>query len=145
MIGAFNNSGKINLNTSVWSEKEAAATGTKYLLSSRDFEDVANNVTITPTKLNKNSEYMMLIPTETISIKIRVKYTVTTTDTALPGEASVVVNDITSDDISFTFDQGKAYNFVLHLGLTSVKLSATVEGWGDEEDVVVNVPINTEK
>ena len=141
LIGAFYNSGKINLNSSEWSNKVAAAE-TKYLLSSEDFDEVAKEVTIEPTQLNKSSEYMMLIPTETMSIKIRVKYTVTTTDTALPDEASVVVNDITSNDISFTFDQGKAYNFVLHLGLTSVKLNAIVNDWEEEDDVVVNVPIN---
>ena len=85
----------------------------------------------------------MIIPHATMAVKIRVKYTVTTTDTSLTltDGKSVVVNDITSDEFAFTFDQGKAYNFVLHLGLTSVKLSASVSGW-DETDHVVNVPLN---
>ena len=83
----------------------------------------------------------MIIPHATMSVKVRVKYTVTTLDDNLDDKKSVVENNITSDAFSFTFDQGKAYNFVLHLGLTSVKLSASVSGW-DETDHVVNVPLN---
>jgi len=143
LIGAFNNSGKINLNTSTWTDKAVAAE-TKYSLTSSDFTNVANDVTISAQQLNKDSEYMMLIPTETMSIKIRVKYTVTTTDPDLTGGKSEVVNDITSNYIAFTFDQGKAYTFVLHLGLTSVNLSATVNEWDNAGDIVVNVPMNKE-
>ena len=143
LIGAFNNSGKINLNTSAWSN-QTAATSTSYLLSSNnsDFTSAASNVTKGKQQLNTASEYMMLIPTGTIGIKIRVKYTVTTTDTALTGSKSVIENNITSAEIPFTFEQGKAYDFVLHLGLTSVKLSASVTEWGTEENIVVNVPMN---
>ena len=56
---------------------------------------------------------------------------------------STIVNDITSQPFNFNFEQGKAYNFVLHLGLTSVKLSAEVSGWDETNiDKVVNVPMN---
>lgn len=140
LFGDFHTSADINLNTSVWSG-QTGTTGS-YALSSADFNAIATNVTTTATQLNKDSEYMMLIPTQTISIKIRVKYTVTTADTSLDGNQSVVVNDITSNDISFTFAQGKAYNFVLHLGLNSVDLSATVSDWDSASDIVVNVPMN---
>ena len=51
---------------------------------------------------------------------------------------------ITSEPFGFTFEAGKAYSFNLHLGLTSVKFSATVEGWDETTPgIVVNVPINT--
>lgn len=143
LIGAFHTNAKINMNTSAWSDY--SGTTASYSLSSADFETtVANKVTHEKQRLNKDSEYMMIIPHATMGVKVRVKYTVTTGDDNLDGGKSVVENDITSDEFAFTFDQGKAYNFVLHLGLTSVKLSASVSAWDEETDHVVNVPLNLE-
>lgn len=141
LIGGFHTTAEINMNTSEWSGY--SGTTASYSLSSvsGDFEAVANKVTHEKQQLNTASEYMMIIPHATMGVKVRVKYTVTTEDANLDGSESVVVNDITSEEFPFTFDQGKAYSFVLHLGLTSVKLSADVSGW-DETDHVVNVPLN---
>lgn len=141
LIGDFYTTGKLNLNGAVWTPDEAGKTGS-YTLKAEDFTTIANAVTIAPQVLNKDTEYMMLIPTKTIAVKVRVKYTVTTVDDKLSGGASVVENNITSDEFPFTFDQGKAYTFVLHLGLTSVKLDAVVVDWDEEVDYVVNVPNN---
>lgn len=143
LIGNFYTTGKLNLNGAVWTPDEDGKTGS-YTLKAEDFTDIAKAVTIDPEVLNKDTEYMMLIPTKTIAVKVRVKYTVTTADDKLSGGASVVENDITSDEFAFTFDQGKAYTFVLHLGLTSVKLDAEVAEWEDMGDYVVNVPNNFE-
>ena len=141
LIGNFNVNAKLNLNTATWGNQTSQATS--YKLESADFVDaVANNVNNSPQILNKDDEFMMLIPTGTIGVKIRVKYTVTTVDSSLSSN-SVIVNDITSAEFPFTFAQEKAYNFVLHLGLTSVKLSASVNDWDETPgDIVVNVPIN---
>lgn len=141
LIGNFYTTGKLNLNGAVWTPDEDGKTGS-YTLKAEDFTDVAKAVTIDPEVLNKNTEYMMLIPTKTIAVKVRVKYTVKTADDKLSDGASVVENDITSDEFAFTFAQGKAYTFVLHLGLTSVKLDAEVADWVEMGDYVVNVPNN---
>lgn len=141
LIGDFYTSGKLNLNGAVWTPDEDGKTAS-YTLRAEDFTAIAEDVTIDPQVLNKNTEYMMLIPTETIAVKVRVKYTVTTADDKLSGDKSVVVNNITSAEFPFTFVQGKAYTFVLHLGLTSVKLDAVVADWDEEVDYVVNVPNN---
>lgn len=143
--GGFHTTADINMNTSAWSDY--SGTTASYSLSSDDGDfvaSVADNVTHEKQQLNTASEYMMIIPHATMGVKVRVKYTVTTVDDNLDGDKSVVVNDITSDEFAFTFDQGKAYNFVLHLGLTSVKLSATVADWDTATgtDHVVNVPLN---
>ena len=141
LYGNFNHNAKLNLKTAIWEAQISHQTS--YKLEYSDFvSGVADNVNNSPQILNKDDEFMMLIPTGTIATKIRVKYTVTTTDESLAGDKSVIVNDITSDDISFTFAQGKAYYFVLHLGLTSVKLSATVNDWDEASNIVVNVPLN---
>lgn len=139
----FNNSGKLNLNSAEWTDR--AYSYTSYKLTRDNFEDVADEVTITATPLNNEESYMMLIPTAASNkVKVRVKYTVTTEDDKLTGGASVVENNITSDEFDFQFEQGKAYTFVLHLGLTSVKLDAEVADWEEMGDYVVNVPNNFE-
>lgn len=140
----FNNSGKLNLNGAKWTDR--ANSYTSYKLIRDNFKDVADKVTITPTPLNNEESYMMLIPTAASNkVKVRVKYTVTTKDDKLTGGASVVENNITSDEFDFQFAQGKAYTFVLHLGLTSVKLDAEVATWEEMGDYVVNVPNNFSK
>lgn len=143
LMGNFNTSGTINLNSSSWVPTNNAPSS--YTLGSSDFTDVATTgVTKNKQQLNKDSEYMMIIPHSTASYSIRVKYTVTTTDSSLVGVgSSVVENDITSAEFPFTFDKGKAYNFVLHLGLKTVDLSATVDSWDTPTDHAVNVPLNT--
>jgi len=80
----------------------------------------------------------------TDKMSIEVTYVVETTDANLAGGKSSITNTINSGDFTWTFEQGKAYNFVLHLGMTSVKFDAEVTSWVTAEgtDVVVNVPIN---
>lgn len=149
LFGNFHSEGTLNLaeeNNGVITPSTTATKWPSYKLGENDFTNAAKGVTIEPQKLSKDSEYLMIIPQKFENsdlISVRVKYTVTTKDDKLTGNdgASVIVNDITSDEFAFNFEMGKAYNFVLHLGLTSVKLSATVQGW-DETTVVVNVPIN---
>ena len=85
---------------------------------------------------------MMLIPGVFNDVTVTVNYTVKTVDDALASGASSIENKITSQPFDITFEQGKAYSFVLHLGLNSVKLSAEVSGWGDETPIVTNVPLN---
>ena len=72
LIGDFYTTGKLNLNGAVWTPDEAGKTGS-YTLKAEDFTTIANAVTIKPEVLNKNTEYMMLIPTKTIAVQVRVK------------------------------------------------------------------------
>lgn len=146
LIGQFYKKAKLNLETGVISDY--SETNTSYKLETGNFvEKVANDVTIKAEGLlNNEQSYLMFIP-QNLPIKIRVKYTVKTKDDNLftNGGYSIVENNITSDEFNFDFQKGHAYNFVLHLGLTSVKLSASVEKWADDENIVVNVPINFKK
>lgn len=91
--------------------------------------------------LNNNSSYLMLVP-QTAGINITVKYSVVTRDESLTTGYSRVDNEISSGDFNFTFEGGKAYDFVLHLGLTSVKLDADVSSWDNTTGYIVNVPLN---
>ena len=128
-------------------------------LTSNFVNGVAEKVTTTAQLLNAADSYIMLIPQNfsvapdesheapnSDKLKIRVTYTVKTTDTKLPTGQSEITNVITSNEFSFNFEAQKAYTFNLHLGMTSAKFSATVQAWDNNSNnvgTVVNVPINT--
>ena len=144
LIGKFDKNGVIDLTNSTWSGVEPADSEVIYTWEAANFvAEVANNVTTEKRQLNDAAHYAMIIPQNVTGMKVRVTYTVTTTDTNLTGGKSAIENVITSEPFDFNFAQGKAYMFNLHLGMTSVKFDASVSGWdivGSE--TVVNLPIN---
>ena len=109
----------------------------------------------TEAQLNCDESYIMIIPkhfedkdgTENDDIlTIEVTYDVVTADANLTSGYSQVTNVISTSFTGINFQAGKAYKFSLHLGLTSVKLTASVDNWIDgnntETDYAVNVPLN---
>lgn len=142
LIGSFYKQGKLNLNGGEWTPGSVEAE--TYHLTSVDFDNnVAIQVLTGEQVLNNKDGYVMIIPKpESMTQQIQVTYTVTTTDTNLDGGKSVVTNTITSDAFGIDFKQGKAYTFSLHLGLNSVKFTASVSDWVDGGDIAVNVPLN---
>lgn len=149
LIGKFYNSGTLQLNDGTWTELSAQES-TNYTLASANFADVASKVTATDAALNKDDSYIMIIPknfnSDSDKVKIKVTYTVTTDDSNLSGGKSEITNVIESDSFTFNFEQGRAYNFSLHLGLDSVEFEASVAEWtdGTQSDTAVNVPINAQ-
>ena len=103
----------------------------------------------TEAQLNADDSYIMIIPKEfkdNDNLTIKVTYDVITVDGNLAKGYSCVTNVINTSFTGINFEAGKAYKFSLHLGLTSVKLSATVDNWvpsgQSETDYAVNVPLN---
>ena len=142
LTGNFYQGGTLNLATGVWSDYVTAAS-TEYNWATADFAQ--SDVTTTKAVVLNDDKYLTVLPhTNNQQIQIEVVYTVKTTDASLAAGYSEVTNTIVSDPFDFTFEQGYAYNFVLHVGLTSVKFSADVTPWvdGATEDIVVNVPLN---
>ena len=142
LTGTFYKGGTLNLEDGTWSDYVAAAS-TEYNWASTDF--VNDDVTTTKAVVLNDDKYLTVLPhASSQQIIIEVVYTVKTTDASLDGGYSEVTNTIVSDPFNFTFVQGYAYNFVLHVGLNSVKFSAEVADWNKlgEEDIVVNVPLN---
>ena len=98
------------------------------------------------TLLNEKS-YLMIIPQdlsgEDSGFKIRITYDVITEGE--DGDNSTVTNTITSKEaLKVNFEQGKAYNFNLILGMTSVKFDASVAEWVDADaQNPVWLPVNT--
>lgn len=142
LTGNFYQGGTLDLEDGTWTDYVAAAS-TVYNWATDDFEQ--SDVTTTKAVVLKNNKYLTVLPhTSSQQIQIQVVYTVKTTDGALKDGYSEVTNTIVSDPFDFTFVRGYAYNFVLHVGLNSVKFSAEVADWDElgEEDIVVNVPLN---
>ena len=144
LTGDFYKGGTLSLIDGSWT-KDAAATKT-YTWGAGELI-AGHTVTKTKEVVIKDDSYLTVVPQLTDGnkdLKIKVTYTVTTEDAALAGGKSVVTSTVESDAFDFEFKQGYAYNFVLHIGLTSVKFDAEVAAWalGTDEDIVVNVPLN---
>jgi hypothetical protein len=86
--------------------------------------------------------YFMVIPTGNTNIKVKITYAVVTKDEKLGDKLSNVENAITKAT-SINLQSGKSYNLKLILGLTSVKLDATVADWQVDGSNEVYLPQNT--
>lgn len=87
--------------------------------------------------------YFMVIPTGNTNIKVKITYAVVTYDEKLGGYSTNVENAITKAT-SLLLESGKSYNLKLILGLTSVKLDATVADWQVDGSNEVYLPQNNE-
>ena len=90
----------------------------------------------------------MIIPSTAAdkSLKVTIDYYVNTTDASLSKGYSRVENKITKTITGFAPEAGKNYTLLLSLGMTSVKVSATVSDWTTEDGSTtqVDLPINVE-
>ena len=96
---------------------------------------------------SSNPRYFMVIPSPLPAVKtglyVQIKYHVVTKDTNLKGFVSDITNTITRR-ADIHFENGKSYNLKLILGLTSVKLDATVADWQVADDSEIWVPKNND-
>ena len=91
-----------------------------------------------------DATYYTFIPTTTsTTLNVKITYYVTTQDAKLDGGISCVKNVI---DKYITFASGFAcglnYNLNIVLGMTTVKLEATVDDWADPTSADIDLPIN---
>lgn len=101
------------------------ATGTYYAVEETE---VAGNAYSGTCYTSLVPRYFMVIPTGDTPVKIKITYAVVTKDEKLTGNISNVKNAITKTT-SLTLQSGKSYNLKLILGLTSVKMEASVADW----------------
>ena len=118
----------------------ATPAGTYYTLSATPLEVSAYTGTC---YTGLQPRYFMVIPTGNTDITVNIKYAVVTKDTKLTGNVSNVENDITKK-VTVNLENGKSYNLKLILGLTSVKLDATVADWKVADDTEIWLPQNNE-
>ncbi len=155
LIGKFAKKGDLNLNGGIWGaiseieENFIIKSSNLYKCITSESNTLKEKTLLNTSDGSDDKGYLMVIPQsfdgsdDAKALKIRVKYTVTTKDANLNGGESKITNNIISDPFAINFEQGKAYNFHLQLGLTSVKFTADVAQWEEGRDMAVNVPINT--
>lgn len=118
------------------------------------FTDASGSNTVTRAELSGDAytgdcysglipRYFMVIPTGNTAINVKIVYAVVTKDDKLKGTISNVENDITKT-VNVDLKNGKSYNLKLVLGLTSVKLDATVADWKVDGSTEVDLPQNAE-
>ena len=111
-----------------------------------------DGVTATSQNLLKDNTYFMFIPgtaTTANPLKVKITYYTTTDDpnlaTGYTRVENVITKSISAADPGLKFEAGKAYTLNLVLGMTSVKVTATVAGWTDDgSSTQVDLPINVE-
>jgi len=119
------------------------ADGTYYLAS--EFEPKVSALAganyTGPCYTELTPRYFMVIPTGVTAVKVKINYAVVTYDDKLDGYVSDVDNIITKQ-VSVNLESGKSYNLKLILGLTSVKLDATVADWQVADASEIYLPQN---
>lgn len=164
--GTFYPSGTLNLhntsaNTALWTPDAAAAT--TLTIPNADIaaslKATVNGETSFPaitgvTKTNVNiftgaapaktdATYYTFIPKgDATTLNVEITYYVTTQDAKLDGGISCVKNVIDKDIVFASFACGLNYNLNIVLGMTTVKLEATVEEWADPSNVDIDLPVN---
>lgn len=160
--------GVLNLNNTVEGEPlwdTSAADAGKLSLTlegdnlNNDIKDKGNvkaaeqpdGVTATSQSLLKDNTYFMFIPgtaTTAKPLKVKITYYTTTDDPNLSGGytrvENVITKSISAADTGLKFEAGKAYTLNLVLGMTSVKVTATMAGWDTGSSTQVDLPINVE-
>lgn len=153
---ALNPSGKFNLHTGEWTEKDPGSK-MEYTFTSDNFEAGSNvlalsdaETTSDPVLLTGDGNYLMVIPTDSkASVEITVNYSETL-------ENGTSRNVTLTTPFEFAFEQGKAYSLVLSIGLTpkseiptDVSFTADVKDWnnlnpdGSDNDVPIDYNVAT--
>ena len=70
------------------------------------------------------------------TLKVTISYDVVTTDPAIYGGEVKITNVVSKNVLLKSFKAGRIYNLSIVLGLTSVKVDAEGEDWGEEEKVI---------
>ena len=140
--GGVATGGTFDLKTKTWNP---AGTTAPLAVSTANVPDALKSGTgVTTTKVNllNDGEYFMLLPDAAAAdYEINIVYDVVTTDTWLKEGTSTVTNNITKK-ASIQLEQGKAYTIALQLGMTTVKIAASVTDWTDGAADPIWLPIN---
>ena len=141
--------GKLNLYTGAWSDFTTAASYAVNPLPAAIYSgDTAPTAYPTVAGVDEdgldNTIDLMVVPATGAQITgVQITYYVCTEDAQLDGGVSVVKNVISKDLATpVTINKGFQYNLNVLLGLTSIKLDATVEVWQDGGDTEVDLPEN---
>ena len=109
-----------------------------------EWEDIFSTPGVTAAATNVfDGISTKLIPGSDQTLKITIKYWVTTKDSNLSKGYTWIPQEITKTISLGDIEMNKSYGIVMHLGLTSVKFTATVSDWvAAGSEVSANLPVN---
>ena len=92
-------------------------------------------VKVTPKSIYKKTdvEGLVFFPGEAPKLRVTVDYIVRTKDTGLANKYTEVEQVVTKVLEMPTLEMNKVYNLLIHIGLTSVKFTASVADWSDDD------------
>lgn len=116
--------------------------------------EVTSTEEAAPTKLFKNDEYLFLIPpanetgiSSANDVRVQVDYDIVTVDDQVAGGNTLSSTMATVSLNNGTLQKGKAYEYILTIGLTKVEVTADVTEWETPDKVTipsVDAAANTE-
>ena len=150
--------GTLDLATGLWAKESADADLVVSMTTSRTADDyyelnstimeptsapakteaawdaLVEGVKVTPKSIYKKSdvEGLVFFPGEAPKLRVTVDYIVRTKDTRLADKYTEVEQIVTKVLQMPTLEMNKVYNLLIHLGLTSVKFTASVADWSDD-------------
>ncbi len=140
--GGVSTGGTFDLKTKAWTPSGSFAPLAISAANVPDALKTGAGVTTTAVNLLNDGEYFMLLPdAAAANYEINIVYDVVTTDAWLKEGNSTITNNITKK-ASIKLEQGKAYTIALQLGMTTVKLAASVTDWTDGAADPIWLPIN---
>ena len=109
-----------------------------------EWEDIFSTPGVTAAATNVfDGISTKLIPGSDQTLKITIKYWVTTKDSNLSKGYTWIPQEITKTISLGAIEMNKSYGIVMHLGLTSVKFTATVSDWvAAGSEVRADLPVN---
>ena len=109
-----------------------------------EWEDIFSTPGVTTAATNVfDGISTKLIPGSDQTLKITIKYWVTTKDSNLSKGYTWIPQEITKTISLGAIEMNKSYGIVMHLGLTSVKFTATVSDWvAAGSEVRADLPVN---
>ena len=148
--GTIGTSGKLNLYTGAWGDTATGASFDVTPLPTAIYSGATAPTTypsvagIDEDGLDKTIDLMVVPATGAKITGVEITYYICTEDPQLDGGVSIVKNVISKDlGTAINIKKGKQYGLNVLLGLTSIKLDATVENWDDSAaDTNVDLPKN---
>lgn len=156
-VADFSKSGKLDLSTGKWNITETGEmtfdfNDKNFIENSNVFvggagtsaaaEGETGETTKKSPAVKLLDEYLMLMPSLDkngasipVNVEMTVDYTIETLDDDIAGGKIKFDHKITAP-FEFIFKQGEAYDFVIHIGLTSVKLDADIYDWKNTDNEI---------
>ena len=141
ITGKFNQEGTLNLAKGTWTSSAAATDQTVSYTPATAYDVTAIDDKADADAAGPVAEFMFVPSTAPANYVITIDYDVTTVDGALAND-SVVNNVIHKTLSSLNFQVGQKMKLYVALGMTSVKVEASVGDWTNGTDQNVWLPVN---